>query len=74
MVTYWSLLAHSLPAFFLDKVKTGLSAARESAHDSFPMHPAWIWEEKGIFFCAGIAWKISMVAVLKAVLRIGCDP
>lgn len=49
MVTYGSLLAHSLPAFFLGKVKTDVSAARESGHGSFPMPPAWIWEEKGLF-------------------------
>ena len=49
MVTYGSLLVHSLPAFFLDKVKTAVSAARESGYGSFPMPPAQIWEEKGIF-------------------------
>lgn len=47
-MTYGSLLVHSLSAFFLDKVKTAVSAAKESGYDSFPMSPAWIWEEKGI--------------------------
>ena len=49
MMTYGSLLIHSLPAFFLDKVKPAVSAARESGYGSFPIPPAWVCEEKVIF-------------------------
>lgn len=48
MVRYGFLLVHSLPAFFLDKVKPAVTVARESGYGNLPMPPAWIWEETGM--------------------------